>query len=439
MNNWIFTPNDLTELLVIAGCLCLSSFFSAAETAITSLGALKVRHLMDSQGHAMRHLKIWLTKPHHILTTILIYNNVFNILIAAIATSLAIEHLKSNAIGIATGVTTFLVLVFGEIVPKSYGKAHHEKFAIFALHVVRVAYYLIFPLVWVLSEFARKVVTYMTGEKERDPVITEEEIEFLINVGENDGVIEDTKREIISSVFEFGETVVREVMTPRTAIAALNEQTSTIKDAIAMVNESGHSRIPVYKENLDNITGVILAKDLLKFANEPETSTKLSELVREPFFTPESKPIMEVFKELKTSKVHLAVVVDEYGGTAGIVTMEDIIEEIVGEIHDEHDIEEAHIAEVNKGAYEVSGAVNIQEFVDYFNLADTVNEDEKEKLEAEVDTVGGWITEIVGELPEVGQKVKFGHLNIEVTEVDQRRIEKLLVEREEPAPSALET
>ncbi len=435
MSSALFTTSDMYSLIAVGVCLVISSFFSAAETAITSLGALKVRHLIDSHGKSMNHLKIWLDKPHRIITTILIYNTAINILAGAITTGLAIKYFDDRGIAIATGAVTFLVLTFGEIIPKSYAKAHAEPVAIYSLHIVRMAYYALFPLVWLFSEAAQIFVTYMTKNKSHSPSITEEELEFLINVGESDGAIEDTKRDMISGVFDFDETVVREVMTPRTDINALNEDSDTIQDAIQLINECGHSRIPVFKDSIDNVTGIVLVKDIIKYAAKANggPAPKLSDLIREPYFTPESKPLMEVFKDLKKSKVHMAIVVDEYGGTAGIVTMEDILEEIVGDIQDEHDVEEAEIVEITPGIYDVSGAVNIDEFVEFYGLEDTVSEAEKEKLEADVDTVGGWITEIVGELPEVGQRMTIGHLIIEVTEVGQRRIERMRVTREKPA------
>jgi CBS domain containing-hemolysin-like protein len=227
-------------------------------------------------------------------------------------------------------------------------------------------------------------------------------------------------------------------MTPRTDIFAL-EKNDSIDQAVRMIIQSGHSRLPVYDEQIDNVMGIVFAKDLLRYLSDPKRGKNntqqpvpLTAVMREPQFVPESKPLMEVFKELKQSKNHMAIIIDEYGGTAGLVTMEDILEEIVGDIQDEFDAEEAAILQIEEDVYDVAGYVNITEFMDFFEL----NESFAKDVEGEVDTMAGWMTQLLGHLPEVGQSVTHGDLTFEVTEVDRHRIERLRVIRHRQ-PSAM--
>lgn len=416
---------DGMALVTIAVCLMMSAFSSAAETAITTMGVLKSRHLLEQITGFRKHLELWVKHPSRVLTTLLIFNNMVTILASAVATDLASRYMKDSAIGVATVLTTLLVLIFGEITPKSYARAHAETLAPLSLKVVFVLYQVFYPIIWALSEFTNFLVRKMGAGNSIRPPITEDELEFLIEEGEKAGVLEDTKKEMITGVFEFDETKVREIMTPRTDIVAVDKK-QDIQTALELINDSGHSRIPVYDERIDNIVGILFAKDLLRLAmNNPNArnKTNISDIMREPIFVPDSKPLMEVFKDLKRTKTHIAVIIDEYGGTAGIVTMEDILEEIVGDIQDEYDVEEAEITEIDRNAYEVAGSVNISDFIEYFGLDKTF----EEEVEGEVDTIGGWMTQLLGDLPEVGQTLIHEPLTIEVKEVDRHRIVKLRV------------
>lgn len=417
-------PDDINELIIIGFCLVFSAFFSASETAITSLGVLKARHLLDQKEKAVKQLQLWLKYPQRVLTTILIFNNVVNILASAVATDLATRYFENQAIGIATGIITFLVLVFGEIIPKSFARANYESIAIFSMRFIVIFYKLTYPLVWLLSEFSSFTLKTMGSEELIHPAITEDELEFLVNEGKRAGVLKDVKRNMITGVFDLDETKAREIMTPRTDIIAIKKEES-IEEAAKLIIQSGHSRLPVFEDRIDNIVGIVFAKDLLRqltHSENPDSKT-LSQIMREPLFVPESKQLLEVFNDLKRTKNHMAIVIDEYGGTAGIVTMEDTLEEIVGDIQDEFDAEEAKILEIDKGIYEVSGSVNIGEFQEYFTLDDSF----ENEVEGEVDTIGGWITQLLGDLPEVGQTLTYGPLSIEVSEVSRHRIERVRV------------
>jgi putative hemolysin len=429
---------DLSELIAIVFSIIGTAFFSAAETAITSLGVLKTRHIMENKQQMTQPLRLWLTQPSRVLTTILIFNNLCKVMASVMATDLASRYFGDQAIGVAIGVVTLLFLILGEIIPKSFARANSENVAHYAMLVIHVLYRLFYPVVWVFSEFANLVIRRLGSDQALQPAITEEELEFLIEVSEKSGVIEDTKKDMINGVFEFDETKVREIMTPRTDIFAL-EKTESIDHAVRMIIQSGHSRLPVYDEQIDNVMGIVFAKDLLRYLADPKRSkttppqvAPLTAMMREPQFVPESKPLMEVFKELKHSKNHMAIIIDEYGGTAGLVTMEDILEEIVGDIQDEYDAEEAEILQVEEDVFDVAGYVNITEFMEYFDLDESFAKD----VEGEVDTMAGWMTQLLGHLPEVGQTLTHGELTFEVTEVDRHRIERLRVIRHRQKPQA---
>lgn len=422
---------EIFEAIWILVCLFMSSFFSGSETSITAFGQLKAQHLVEQRkGKNSKHLILWMKHPARILSTILLFNNIFNIAASAQATVIATRYFESQAVGIATGITTFLVLVFGEIVPKSFARAHYERTAETCLRVIYVLYVAFYPLVRVLSGLANFVLKTFGSESQTKPSITEDELEFLINEGEKAGVLEDTKKDMLTGVFDFDETKVREVMTPRTDVIAISQE-DTIQDAVNIVIQTGHSRLPVYEDRIDNIVGMIFAKDVLRHIHQtsnPVDNLTVASIMREPLFVPESKQLMDVFKDLKRTKNHMAIVIDEYGGTAGIATMEDILEEIVGEIQDEFDAEEDMFLKIEKGVFDVAGSVSISDFMDYFDLEDQFIQE----VEGEVETIGGWMTLLLGDLPEVGQTVTQETLTIEVVEVSRHRIEKIRVTQKKP-------
>ena len=431
---------DSVELLTIAASLAFAALFSGCETAITSLGTLKAKQMLEQGKQRQKPLSLWLAHPGRVLTTILIFNNLFHILASAVATDFANRHLQNNAISIATGVMTLLILIFVEIVPKSFAKTHSERLAPPTLTLIYALYLCVAPVVWLFAEGASRVVRVLGGVRKETPPITEEELEYLVNVGERAGVLEETKKDMLVGVFDFDEIKVREVMTPRPDVKWLSLD-SDLNAALSLAVETGMSRIPICEASgIDHVVGILLVKDLLKVARDSSSGAgyDLAKIMRAPFFVPESKQVMEVFKELKSSKNHIAVVIDEHGGTAGLVTMEDILEQIVGEIQDEYDTEEAEIVELESGIYDVAGSCNIDEFLEHFDLDEQSLTD---KPDEGTDTIAGWIFSQLGELPEVGTTLRIGPLNVEVTEVERQRIRRVRVSKilgsgESPRPKA---
>ena len=423
-----FFANDTAAIVGFITCGVISALFSCAETAITGLGSLKAKHLLDTRGDKAKELNLWLHHPSRVLSTILLFNTAVNILASAIATEYANKYFEDKALAVATGFTTLVILILCEIIPKTIGKIYTENLAIPAMKFVYFCYRVTMPIVIGLSYLASTLIEMFGGGKHQPgPQITEEELEFLVNVGEKAGVFEETKQDMISGVFEFDEIKVREIMTPRTDMTAIELKTP-LREAVKLAYESGHARIPVYDERIDNVVGILLAKDLLQFAANPEKmqTTKIQHLMRKPRRVPESKLIMDVFKELKRTKTHMAIVIDEYGGTAGLITLEDMLEEIVGEIQDEHDEEQAKIIEISPGIYDVMGQMNLDEFLDFFEI--TPAQIHAEGLQ-EAETVAGYMIQVTGDLPKVGQSTKIGPLVCEVSQVVRHRVERVRVRK----------
>ena len=418
---------DTYGILIMVACLAGSGFFSSTETAVTSLDKLKVKHILQVRGNSARSLKLWQDHPDRVLATVLIFNNIVNILASAVATDMAFRYFENQAVAFATGITTILVLVCGEIIPKSFAKAHAEPVALFSMRIINIIYILFKPVVVVFAGLATGVVNTF-AEQTNDQDVTEEQLEFMIDEGHKAGVIKDLKKEIIEGAFDFDETRVKEIITPRTALSVLSSD-QTYQDALKLTNESGHSRIPVYGESIDQIVGIVFAKDMLVHSalNDRPDDIPVTEIMRDAFFAPEAATIMQLFKDLKRTKNHMAVIIDEYGGTAGIVTMEDILEEIVGEIQDEFDAEENNFTELEEGVFEVVGSVNVHDFYSFFDIdEESLNDQEKDH---ESDTIAGWLTDMTDKMPEIGQKVALANLEIEVVKLDSHRIELVKVSK----------
>jgi len=421
----IVSHPGIAEFVIICGCLVANAIFSAADTAIVTFGPMKTRQLLDEKESPGTYLKYWLEHPERINATIIIINTFSIALLATLLTRMAIHFNLTSIVTLSTAAATLMILILGKVVPKSWARAKHERLAPASMRLLFYIQFFLYPFVALFSLAADLLFKAAGGTPGKGSSITEEDLEFLVNEGEKAGFLEETKKEMLVSVFDFGETKVREIMTPRTDILALSSDES-IEDAIRTASENGHSRLPVYNESIDQIVGILLVKDLLPSTLKISPGASLNKLLRQPFFVPESKLIMDVFKDLKRTKNHMAIVIDEYGGTAGIVTMEDILEELVGEIQDEHDTEEAKISEIEPGICDVIGSINIDEFLEYFGLdrEETLGPDAQD-----ADTIAGYMTQMLGNLPEAGATLRIGPLNVEIVEVKRHRIHKVRVAR----------
>lgn len=356
-------------------------------------------------------------QPSKMLGAILIGNNIVNIGASALATSLAMDHFGSAGIGIATGLMTLFVLIFGEITPKSLAAQNSEKLSLAVVRIIQFLTVIFSPLLFVLLKFTSLFVRLLGGDGNTErPFITEEELRTMVQVGHEEGVLEGEEKKMIYNVFEFGDAQVREVMTPRMDMIAIDAE-ATYEDIVEKFKIEQFSRMPVYEENTDNIIGILYLKDLFFYEGAPE-DFDVHAFLRKPLFTYEFIGTTELFNQMKRGRVPMAIVLDEYGGTAGIATMEDLVEEIVGEIHDEYDLHEQEIEVIKEDEYIVEGSTKI----------DLVNEMLGINIESEeFDSIGGFVVGELGRMAEVGDTVSYQSITFEVEEIDKNRIERLRV------------
>jgi putative hemolysin len=397
---------ELASLVIL---LLLSAFFSSSETAFLSCRKIRIRHLMEEGNKKAGLIHKMMEEPDKLVAAIVIGNNIVNVAASAIATSLAIGIFGNEGIGIAIGVMTFLILLVGEITPKGVAVKNAERLS---LAFAKPLYYLtkvLSPVATVLTAITKGVLRLLGGTLDRSPFLSEEEFKTLLTVAEEEGSLEESERERLYNVFEFSDTIAKEVMTPRTDMVCLDIQAS-LDEARDIAVKTGYSRIPVYEENVDHITGILYAKDLLQHA---DNTYKLQDILREPYFIPETKKVDELLQEMQKSKIHLAIVVDEYGGTAGIVTIEDLLEEIVGEIFDEYDVTRIPIRILDERTVLINGMVPIDEVNDLLGI--TIPEDGFE-------TIGGFMLDQFGRIPSEGEKISFNGVDFIVSKTDGVRI-----------------
>jgi len=413
-----------SQLILLVVLIILSGLFSASETALTSFKSTDLEEIENTNPRTAKLLKKWLTKPNEILTAILLGNNIVNILASSIATVVTLQIMGSkdgDAIVVATISMTVVVLIFGEITPKIVAKTYSKKISGIVIGPIYVLSILTLPIIKLLM-FVTKIISKMMGVdiKHENLMITEEEIKSYINVGKAEGVIEEEEREMIHSIIEFGDTTAKEVMTPRTSIFMLDAD-STIDEVWDEIIQSGYSRIPVYGEDLDEILGILYVKDLLTLAKKGTTDIPIKNILREAYFVPDTKSIVEILDEFRSKQVHMAIVLDEYGGTVGLATIEDLIEEIIGEIKDEYDLhEEDEIEKIDESKYIVDARINIEDL----NKELELNIPESEDYES----LGGYVLDILGRVAEVEDVVYSEGLKMKVLEVDKMRVVKILIE-----------
>ncbi len=407
------------QLIILAVCLILSAFFSSAETALFSISKVKAMHLAKEGGKVDRMIKEMKEDSNGLLTTILIGNNFVNIGASSIATVISMGYFHSNAVGISTGIMTLLILVFGEIFPKSFA-AHNN---------VLVARVVIIPLFWMSKllipfTMALNFIPGIIGTLGGSPAVTEDELMTMVEVVEEEGEIKEEEMEFISNIFEFDDTSASEVMTPRTDMYVIDiKEVLDVKDIL----NSGFTRIPVIDGNIDNVVGILNIKDLFlrihQSLDSGRTASDLDvrEIMREPYFLPESKKLDSILHEFKRMKNHMGIVIDEHGGVSGIVTLEDVLEEIVGEITDETDRIDPHIVKLKSGKWLVLGKTEIDEINKTLglNIAES----------KEYDTFSGYILEKTGRIPEKGEVIEFDNCTATVHERDGNRIKTFIFKK----------
>ncbi len=408
------------QLTILIVSLVLCALASAAETAFTSISRIKLKNLVedgDPKGIEIEHL---LANPNKFLSTILIINSVAVIVASSMSTVLALRYFGSLGDLIATILISLVVLIFCEITPKTAAVQNPLRWAKIFVRPVRDAAWGLQPIVWSLGVITTALVRLMGGQvKHAGPFVTEEELRLLVTVGEEEGVLEEDETEMIHSIFEFADTTVREVMIPRIDMVTLKGD-ATVDEAVDLALQGGFSRIPVYKESIDDIIGVLYTKDMLKQLRENHNALPVRDLVRPAYFVPETKKLDDLLREIQQKHVHMVLVVDEYGSVAGLVTIEDLVEEIVGDIQDEYDREEKLFEQINQHDYIFSSKISIDEFNE---LMDTHLDD------SDYETLGGFLYAQLDKIPNVGDTATFNDLTFTVLTTRGRRITQVKVER----------
>jgi putative hemolysin len=407
---------DFFYLLLFILCIVLSAFFSSSEVALISITKAKVRILVNDNKPGAAALATLKENPDHFLITILIGNTVVNIAAAAIATAIALRTFGNIGVGIATFVVTIVLLIFAEIGPKIYATRAPDAFPRAVAPVILFLSRILSPVIWLVERVSPSLGV---GKDASEPAVTEEEIKEWIDVGKEEGTIEQDEKEMLYSVLEFGDTTAREIMTPRVDVI-LMEDTSGIGEAIRIFNETGFSRIPVYHDQIDNITGVLNVKDVFSAMVSKRKDLSIKEIMYDPTFVPETKKIDDLLKELQVHRVQIAIVIDEYSSFVGIVTVEDILEELVGEIMDEYDKEEPEVQTISEGVYVLDAQMWVDDINDELGIGLPLDES--------YETVGGLLIDRLGHIPQhPGEKVEIeaGRITLVVMQMHGRRIVKV--------------
>lgn len=409
--------------------ILLSAFFSASETAFSTVNKIRLRNYVDGGStKAQRALEI-AEDYDNVLSTILIGNNVVNIASTAIATILFTNLFGASGAAISTAVMTVLVLTFGEILPKSYAKENSEALALRFAGPLGMLMVVLRPVVWLFVQL-KGLMARFTGSGDNSPSVTEQELKVIIETIEGEGVLEEQESDLVQSALEFDEIDAQEVITPRVDMIAVDID-DPIEETIKTVMESRYTRIPVYQGSTDNIIGILQARDLLESIIRGG-EIDLRHLLSDPLFVHKTKKISTLLSDFKRNKVHIAVVTDDYGGTMGIVTMEDLLEELVGDIWDEDEEEVEELVQVGENRYEVTGDMNVYEMFEQLGVDDR-------SFDSDYNTISGWAMEMLEHIPDVGESFTYKNLTITVLEQENQRIIKLLVEvTPEEGPSEIE-
>lgn len=405
----------------MAGCVVLVAVLAGSEAALLSVNKIRIRNLADQGVKSALAVAKLVEKHDKLFATILTVENFFIIIASSLGTALALQWFGADMLVWASMVLTVLVVVFGEITPKTYAAQNAEKVSLFVARPMLFLVNVTGPVINVLSAITR-VLLRLLGQRSNgpSPFVTEEEIRLMIDVSSSEGILKHEERELLQNVFEFGDTVASEVMVPRTQIEALDD-TATLRDLLAEGADTGHSRFPVYHDSIDQVVGVVHLKDALVIlaANPASMDEPVTSLMKPAVFIPENKKIAELLPMMQKRRLRMAIVADEFGGTEGIVTIEDLLEEIVGDLEDEHhDEDEAQVQTVDERTAVVEGTTSIED----------VNEQVQVNLPyGPYQTIAGFILTQLGHIPHAGEKLKYDALELTVTDVQGPRIDKVTI------------
>jgi len=409
-------------------CIVLSAFFSSSETAFISLERFRVRHMVETKVKGAERVAKMLERPDRFLSTILLGNNLVNTAATAMATILAISIWEDQGVIIATLGMTVVLLIFAETMPKTFANRHAERLSLLFVRPVEILSWLFSPVVIVLSWLASRFTRLIGGTPVPRSIISDEEIRTMITVGHKEGTVEEAEADMLHAVFEFGDNPVSEVLVPRPEVVGI-EKGETLAEFLKTYSESPISRFPVYVENMDNVVGILSIKDVL-MALARGLITKespIDELIRPAYFTPETKRISELFTEMRDGNYRMAIVVDEYGGTAGIVSLSRLMEEIVGPVGDELAEAEKEYESINEYTFQIDGGMRIEEANEELGL---------ELPEGDYESVAGFILHLMGHIPKQGKQLKYKGLKIVITKMKGHKIEEILLTKEKKKKDA---
>ena len=410
--------SDALCLIILIVLMILSGFFSSSETALTTVSRIKMRNMADSGDKKAQAVLDLTSDISSLLSAILIGNNIVNLSASSLATTLGIKLFGSAGAGIATGIITLVVLIFGEIVPKSYSAIYSEKVSLHFAGFFKVYTLILRPVIFVINAIASGLLKIAgIDTKKSESALTEDELKTIVDVSHENGILESEERKMIHNVFDFDEAVVREIMIPRIDMTMLSID-STYEEILSCFKENMHTRFPVYENDIDNIVGTFNVKDLILLDDPAHFSIR--SILREVYFTYEHKNLSELLMEMRAKSFSMAIVIDEYGATAGLVTLEDLLEEIVGEIRDEFDDdEEDPLTTLGNGEYLVSGSMNLEDLGD---------EIDHPLYSEDYDSIGGYILELLDHLPKVGESViSDDGVFFRIEKMNQKRIEKIYI------------
>ena len=403
------------RLVIVILLLGLSGFFSSAETALTTVSKMRIRTLAEAGDKKAITLMKVIENPGKMLSMILVGNNIVNLSASSMMTTLTMELFGSKAVGVATGVLTLLILVFGEITPKTMATLNAERLSLAYAGIVYWLMRLLTPVIFLVNKLSTAVMFLLRVDPNKKPdAITEDELRTIVEVSHEEGVIESEEKKMINNVFDFGDAVARDVMVPRIDMVMVDVN-ATYKELIELFRKERFTRIPVYENSTDNVIGIINVKDFLLYDNAQKFS--LRDLLRQPLYTYEYKKTAELMVEMRKTSNNIIIVLDEYGATAGLITLEDMLEEIVGDIRDEYDEdEEDEVKEIAPNEYLVSGSAKLDDLNDRLDL----------ELESEdYDSIGGLVIGLLEHLPEEGEAVDCGNIRLVVEHVEKNRIDKI--------------
>ena len=413
--------SDIIQLVIVIILLSASAFFSSAETALMTSNKLRMRNLADNgDKRAAKVLKVT-ENTDKMLSAILIGNNIVNLTASSISTALTLKIFGSKLVGIATGILTFLILVFGEITPKNVASKNAEKMALAYIGVISFLVTLLTPVIFIVNTVAKFVISIFNKNGDDNNAVTEEELRAMVEYSHEEGIIENEEKKMIVNVVDFGDTVAGDIMVPRVDMVMVDEK-SSYEEILQVFREERYTRIPVYEETPDNVIGILNVKDFLLI--EDKENFVMKELLREPLYTYEHKKTSALMMDMRKTGANIVIVLDEYGITAGLITLEDMLEEIVGEIRDEFDADEDEgITKVSDLEYLIDGSTNLDDINDRIGLS---------LSSEEYESIGGLIMEKLGRLPVEGEIINFDNIVLTVKKMDHARIEKVCLKLKQP-------